>query len=108
MINIDTDLSGNKLTINFEPTVSRTSRLESGLVTENLEAERPVRNTIDTQLDDIIDEIRDLQKIEPDTYKDVMEQIEYARVLNNIVKTIEMSVQIQMTGIFYTLTIPKK
>jgi len=73
------------------------------LVTEDLGSERPIRNLIDTELDDILSEIGDLQKIHPDAYKNILEQIDQARILNNISKTIQMSVQLQMTDIYYTL-----
>lgn len=73
------------------------------MVTEDLGSERPIRNLIDTELDDILSEIGDLQKIHPDAYKNILEQIDQARILNNISKTIQMSVQLQMTDIYYTL-----
>jgi hypothetical protein len=103
MINIDTDLIGNKLIINFELALGDTIRIESGLVTEKFGAGRPVRNLIDTELDDIVSQIRELQRIDTNAYNDIMKQIDQTRIFNNVSKTIQILVQNKMTGIFYTL-----
>lgn len=108
MVNIDADLIRNKLIINFEPMLGRTKRIEFGLVTEELDTGRPVRNLIDTGLDDIVSEIGELQRIDSNVYKNIMEQIDETRVLNNISKTIQISVQNQIADIFYTLANTEK
>jgi hypothetical protein len=100
---IDTEVVRDKLIINFKPMLARTTRMEMGLVTDNLKAQRPVRNVTDTTLDDILYDIKDLQKIDPKRYEEVMEHIIEARTLNNIVKTVENSVDMKMADIYYTL-----
>lgn len=104
MVNID--VTKDKVITNFSPMLGRTTRTETGLVTEDLKAERPVRNVVDTELDDIIFEIRELQKADQKRYDEVMEHITMARVLNNIVKTIELDASMEMTIISYTLLAP--
>lgn len=104
MVNID--ITQDRVIINFSPMLGRTSRIEAGLVTEDLRAERPVRNLVDTELDDIISEIGELQTMDPKRYEEAMEHIVMARALNNIVKTIELSISMEMTGISYTLLAP--
>ena len=74
-INIDE----NKLIINLPPiTVGirrRSTRLEKGLATENLTAKRPIRNIVDTELDDIINEIKDMETASLAKYEKINEVI---------------------------------
>lgn len=104
MVNID--VTRDRVIINLSPMVGRTTRTEIGLVTEDLKAERPVRNVIDTELDDIISEIWELQNTDPKRYDEVMEHVTMARILNNIAKTVELDVSMEMTIISYTLLAP--
>ncbi len=102
MVNID--ITKDKVVIHFEPMLVRITRLESGLVTEDLKSERPIRNLVDTRLDDILSEIKDLKRIDPKRYEDAMAYITMARSLNNIAKTIEESVNIEMMDLLHVLT----
>ena len=54
---VDINVDKNKLIIALPPitdTRRRSIRIEKGLVTEDLKVQRPIRNIIDTELDDII------------------------------------------------------
>ena len=54
---VDINVDKDKLVITLPPTTGtrrRSVRIEKGLVTEDLKVQRPVRNVIDTELDDII------------------------------------------------------
>lgn len=89
---VDINVDKNKLIINLPPIIGtrrRSTRIEKGLVTEDLKAQRPVRNVVDTELDDIIGEIKDLETASLAKYEKIMEAIEEARLINNILKTVE-------------------
>lgn len=93
----DINIDENKLVITLPPitdTRRRSTRIEKGLVVSNLKAHRPVRNvnnskmlSVDTELDDIISEIQDLKTASLAKYEKIMEAIEEARLINNILKT---------------------
>ena len=104
MVNINVDK--NKLIITLPPitdTRRRSTRIEKGLVTEDLKAQRPVRNIIDTELDDIISEIKDLETASLAKYEKIMETIEEARLINNILKTVEEIRNDNMIEIYHEL-----
>ena len=103
-MNINVDK--NKLIITLPPitdTRRRSTRIEKGLVTEDLKAQRPVRNIIDTELDDIISEIKDLETASLAKYEKIMETIEEARLINNILKTVEEIRNDNMIEIYHEL-----
>lgn len=100
---IDMEIVRDKLTINFKPMLIRTTRMEMGLVTDDLKAKRPVRNVTDTILDDILYDIKDLRRIDPKRYEEVIELITETRTLNNIAKTIENSTNVKIADIYYVL-----
>ena len=104
MVNINVDK--NKLIITLPPitdTRRRSTRIEKGLVTEDLKAQRPVRNIIDTELDDIISEIKDLETASLAKYEKIMETIEEAILINNILKTVEEIRNDNMIEIYHEL-----
>lgn len=101
-INIDK----NRLIITLPPIIGtrrRSTRIEKGLVTEDLKSQRPVRNVVDTELDDIISEIKDLETASLAKYEKIMEAIEDARLINNILKTIEELRNGNMVEIYHEL-----
>ena len=104
MVNINVD--NNKLIITLPPitgTRRKSTRIEKGLVTEDLLAQRSVRNVIDTELDDIISEIKDLEFASLAKYEKIMESIEESRLINNILKTVEEITNDDMVNIYYEL-----
>ena len=53
---VDINVDKNRLIITLPPIIDtrrRSTRIEKGLVTEDLKAQRSVRNVVDTELDDI-------------------------------------------------------
>jgi hypothetical protein len=103
---IDINVDKNKLVITL-PSITgtrrRSTRIEKGIVTEDLKAQRPIRNIIDTELDDIISEIKDLETASLAKYEKIMEAIEEARLINNIFKTIEELRNDNMIEIYHEL-----
>lgn len=96
----------DKLTITLPPIIGtrrKSISIEKGLVTEDLKVQRPVRNIIDTELDDIISEIKDLETISLAKYEKIMETIEETRLINNILKTIEEIRNDDMIEIYHEL-----
>lgn len=103
---VDINIDKNKLVITLPPIIGtrrKSIRIEKGLVTEDLKVQIPVRNVIDTRLDDIISEIKDLETTNPEKYEKIMEDIEEARLINNILKTIEEMRDDNMIEIYYEL-----
>ena len=103
---VDINIDKNKLVIILPPIIDtrrRSTRIEKGLVTEDLIAQRPVRNVVDTELDDIISEIKDLETASLAHYEKIMETIEEARLINNILKTIEELRNDNMINIYHEL-----
>ncbi len=104
MVNINIDK--NRLIIILPPIIGtrrRSTRIEKGLVTEDFKAQRPVRNVVDTELDDIISEIKDLETASLAKYEKIMEAIEEARLINNILKTVEELRNDNMIDIYHEL-----
>lgn len=100
---VNIDIIKDKVIISFKPMLVRTTKMEMVLTTDDVKADRPIRNLTDTLLDDIISEIEDLQKTDPKRYNKVMEQIIETRTLNNVAKTVEDVVEMKKIDIFYTL-----
>ena len=103
---VDINVDKNKLIITLPPitdTRRKSARIEKDLVTEDLKAQRPIRNVIDTELDDIISEIKDLETASLVKYEKIMEVIEEARLMNNILKTIEEIRNDNMVEIYHEL-----
>lgn len=94
---VEINIDKNRLIITLPPIIGtrrRSTRIEKGLVTEDLKSQRPVRNvnnskmlSVDTELDDIISEIKDLETASLAKYEKIMGTIEEARLINNILKT---------------------
>ena len=103
---VDINVDKNKLVITLPPIIGtrrRSTRIEKGLVTEDLKAQRPVRNVVDTELDDIINEIKDLETASLAKYEKIMESIEETRLINNILKTVEELRNGNMIDIYHEL-----
>ena len=102
---VDIDVDKNKLIITLPPITARRkfTRIEKSLATEDLLAQRSVRNVIDTELDDIIGEIKDLETASHAKYEKIIETIEEARLINNILKTIEEIRNDNMVEIYHEL-----
>lgn len=103
---VDINVDKNKLVITLPPIIGtrrRSTRIEKGLVTEDLKAQRPVRNVVDTELDDIINEIKDLETASLAKYEKIMESIEETRLINNILKTVEELRNDNMIDIYHEL-----
>jgi hypothetical protein len=103
---VDINVDKNKLVITLPSIIGtrrRSTRIEKGLAIEDLKAQRPVRNIIDTELDDIISEIKDLETASLAKYEKIMEAIEEARLINNIFKTIEELRNDNMIEIYHEL-----
>lgn len=103
---VDINIDKNRLIITLPPIIGtrrKSTRIEKGLVTEDLKAQRPVRNIVDTELDDIINEIKDLETASLAKYEKIMESIEDARLVNNILKTVEELRNDNMIEIYHEL-----
>ena len=103
---VEINIDENRLIITFPPIIGtkrRSARIEKGLVTEDLKSQRPIRNVVDTELDDIISEIKDLETASLAKYEKIMEAIEEARLINNILKTVEELRNDNMIEIYHEL-----
>lgn len=103
---VDINIDKNRLIITLPPIIGtrrRSTRIEKGLVTEDLKSQRPVRNVVDTELDDIISEIKDLETASLAKYEKIMGTIEEARLINNILKTVEELRNDNMVEIYHEL-----
>ncbi len=103
---VDIKVDKNKLVIILPPitnTRRKSTRIEKGLATEDLKVQRPIRNIVDTELDDIINEIKDLETASLVKYENIMEKIEDARLINNILKTVEELRNDNMVEIYHEL-----
>ena len=103
---VDINVDKNKLIITLPPIIDtrgKSARIEKSLVTEDLKAQRYVRNVIDTELDDIISEIKDLEAASLAKYQKINEVIEETRLINNILKTIEEIRNDNMVEIYHEL-----
>lgn len=108
-INVDK----NRLIITLPPitgTRRRSTRIEEGLVIEDLKSQRPIRNvnnskmlSVDTELDDIISEIKGLETASLAKYEKIMGTIEETRLINNILKTVEELRNDNMIEIYHEL-----
>lgn len=103
---VDINIDNDRLIITLPPIIGtkrRSTRIEKGLVVSNLKAQRPVRNVVDTELDDIISEIQDLKTASLAKYEKIMEDIEGTRLINNILKTVEELRNDNMVDIYHEL-----
>lgn len=103
---VDINIDNDRLIITLPPIIGtkrRSTRIEKGLVVSNLKAQRPVRNVVDTELDDIISEIQDLKTASLAKYEKIMEDIEWTRLINNILKTVEELRNDNMVDIYHEL-----
>ena len=103
---VDINVDKNKLVITLPPIIGtrrKSTRIEKGLATEDLTVKRPIRNVTDTELDDILNEIKDLETASLAKYEKIMEIIEEARLTNNILKTIEELRNDNMVEIYHEL-----
>jgi len=103
---VDINIDKNRLIITLPPIIDtrrRSTRIEKGLVTEDLKSQRPIRNVVDTELDDIISEIKDLETASLAKYEKIMGSIEEARLINNILKTVEELRNDNMIDIYHEL-----
>ena len=103
---VDINIDKNRLIITLPPIIGtrrRSTRIEKGLVTEDLKSQRPIRNVVDTELDDIISEIKDLETASLAKYEKIMGSIEEARLINNILKTVEELRNDNMIDIYHEL-----
>ncbi len=103
MVNINIDKDILIITLPIIGTRRRSIRIEKGLVTEDLKAQRPIRNVVDTEIDDIISEIKDLKTASLAKYEKINEAIEEARLINNILKTVEELRNDNMVDIYHEL-----